>query len=1412
MHDHLPSRTRIALIGDAMIAVHCLRRALEVGVEVVGCLPGSEAFADEARALGVHTFEVGADLEVLMDEPCDWLLSVFNIRLFPPKVLAHPGRGVVNFHDGPLPRYAGLYAPVRALLNAERDHGVTWHLVDDGVDTGDLLVEEPVPIEGGDTALSLQLRCLEAGQRSFERLLPLLVSAEVVGRPQDLARRTCFGHANWSRSGIETDWRLPVAEIRRMVRAHDFGPYENTVGRPRFMIDGRWHALLAVEQVDAPAAAAPEALPGTTATGDEGRLCIRADDGWLSVTSSDPPIAVGGAGRGIVRVWSREELAAIERWDAARFRHELAWRVELAKPLSGREWRRSSEADTVTLGGDFLDLFCGLVAVHAIHGDRAVEFAYAWTQADYRAGLEPGVDPSVISLLHPVAPIRCPLDPAVRLGELATRVEVAIARARRRGPFLRDLLDRNDGRAGALVDPARCSIQVADHGAASGASEAPWTFRRDADGLWSVTGPRWAMSVFMDLFEHRRRALQAADKRAVLAMPRVAGSTRRLLESWEGSREIEPPSSFMRLVEHRLSAADHDRTFVDCPWDGGASDREMAALVDAWSARLHAAGVVPGDHVPVALDRGTPYVAVMLAILRLRAVFVPLDPLAPDERIRRILDIIRARLGVAAPDRANPGGAVRWISSPAPGSRATTISVAGAPPDPDDVAFVIFTSGSTGSPRGVRLTHRNLDQYLETVADTIDAEAYARSAWTSSVAFDSSLAEVFYPIVRGGVVVAFDRRELASAAALNDAFERRRVTIFLCATPLWAAWMTHIAAAGCSIPSALRHVDIGGSVADPELVRRWLEMASPDQRLANRYGPTETTITVIGHLASEASLVGDSVPIGRPERGVEIRILDAQGRRVAPGVAGEIWIGGGQVALGYLGTDGDQGGFQSMAGAKGRWYRTGDRAAWNADGEILFGGRFDDQVKVGGFRVELEEVRGAIGRLAPELEFDVLAIGDGVDRQLAVVARADDGGPSFDAWSEGLKSRLEESLPRYAVPRRWLGVSSIPRTPSGKTDRRATSQLFVQRSDAQAVLGEPGSPEWVAGQVGRVLGRSVDDGSKSFFELGGDSLGAMRLHALLEEGCGRALPSTVVHAAKGIDDLTRRIAAAVSESQHELRIHGHRRYRVVDGSTEPEILFLPGVRGEATLPRAWASVGASCRVGALDLDLDRCRELLDPERGPCRLRALSRELADLVLADEAGPPPVLVGFSMGGWLAFEIAAVALERGIEMPPAILIEPGIHHAKTWSERGRQRLAEAIDSIVNLDWTARLRRARTASDGGAEVDLGRRSPNGRERLFGKLLVDALGDHRPRSSPISARLVVRQRRWRRYAMWRRWLASGVEVDSVDLVNHSDFFRFGSEPVLAAIIERHLRWIGPWQRRRRRASTRSGTSPIASA
>ena len=1394
---------RVALIGDAAVADHCLARLIKAGFRVVACLPGSRSFAERARSHGVPVLPVGADLSDVLEIPCDWILSVVNLRILPEELLAHPARGVINFHDGPLPRYAGLYAPTRALLDGEVEHGVAWHAVDAGIDTGDLLVSETLPVEPDDTSLSLQLRCVEAGCASFDRLLPMLHQERIKGRPQDPLARTVFGNRNWSRAGLEIDWTAPRSSTMRVCRAHFFGPHANFVGRPRFRLQGQWHALMEAEACEDPGCANAEAEPGATRMTGDGQLHVRCGDGCLVALKTEPPVR--GAVSSAVEVRGPAQLAAIETWDRSRFAYELQWRKVLTT-LDAREAPKAEPGPSrqVVLGPKEEDLICGLMAHQGLHGAEALEFALAWSRPALEADLPDGAERSLMELLHPFAPVRLPLSPSTRLDEAFHGIAAALAKVRRMGPFLGDLQARGGLGVGGLQDPAVMPVRVVE-GASSDHPPAAWTFFRDEEGRWSAAGPEAAMETFSELIAHRRRALVEAPHSPVHSLPRVTGATARQVEGWEGDPSIPTPPSFLDIVLARLRTGDPQRRLLDSTVDGGATDAEVAVLVADWAETLHAAGVRPGDLVPVRMNRGTPFVAVMFAVLGLGATFVPIDPLAPEARLSDMLQQLNARVGVASAEGQPGGDGMRWVTAaPASADPSGTLARLAAD-DAERVAFVLFTSGSTGRPKGIRLTHRNFDQYFDTVSDAILPDAFERSAWTSSVAFDSSIAEIIFPLLHGGAIVAFEQEDLASIPAFLEKCRRDSITGLGCATALWSAWMRLSSTLADPMPESIRHVEIGGSAADPGLVKTWLEIAGPDRCLINRYGPTETTETVTAHRVEPSTGLLGAVPIGRPERGCEIRVLDEHGRRVPPGHQGEIWIGGDQVAAGYLNQPKLSGGFQPLPGADGRWFRTGDRGSWQNDGQLLFHGRADDQVKVGGYRVELNEVRLAIQDGAKDIDFEVLAPTGSAGPALAVLvewpgATGQGGAPhAATQWSREIERTLESRLPTYAIPRRWRFVDALPRTASGKVERASAAELVMTETDLGEGPHEPGTLTWILGLVQRALGRREIDTSRSFFELGGDSLSAMELHAALEAGAGRPIPITLVHISQDIEDLFERYQSAALPSPALEGTTGHQYEALIEREGRPEVLFMPGLHGEAPLRLLWAPLGTDLSVSAINLDLQRCRAMVDANQPARRLDALIEELADLVMARGQGAPPVMVGYSLGGWLAFGVARECRRQGLQVPPPILIEPEFHVSLGWARRARQTLNMRLDWLLNLDPIrkrfARWRPWNPRVSGPDPLDPRGRLPDNMEFRhnlevdleFERLLGESLQGHRPHPADVSIRLVTRRWRGLRYAAWSRLALGGVERERVKMQAHEDFYRYGSEEVLVDLIRRHV-------------------------
>nr|WP_245836121.1 non-ribosomal peptide synthetase [Mycobacterium rhizamassiliense] len=505
--------------------------------------------------------------------------------------------------------------------------------------------------------------------------------------------------------------------------------------------------------------------------------------------------------------------------------------------------------------------------------------------------------------------------------------------------------------------------------------------------------------------------------------------------------------------------------------------RELDAAATRLAHLLAAQGVGPGHYVALLFSRSAEAITAMLAVLKTGAAYLPIDPAVPDARIEFLL-------GDAAPaaalttaglaDRLH-GHGLPVIDVNAP----ITDEPAGSLPGPvvDDIAYLIYTSGTTGVPKGVAITHRNATHMLE----SLDASLDRTGVWSQwhSLAFDVSVSEIFGALLRGGRLVVVPEAVASSPEDLHSLLTTERVTV-LSQTPSATATLA---------PGGLDSMAlvVAGEACPVELVDRW----APNRVMINAYGPTETTV----YAAISAPLQAGSpvVPIGAPVAGAALFVLDGWLRPVAPGVVGELYVTGTGVGVGYLRRASlTASRFVACPFAPGqRMYRTGDLVRWGADGQLQYIGRADEQVKIRGYRIELGEIRSALAGL------------DGVGAA-AVIAREDSPGDkrlvgyiTGAADPATVRASLAERLPAYLVPAAVVAIDTLPLTPNGKLDTKALPAPEYRGSEYQA----PGSAveEILAGIYAEILGLDRVGVNDSFFDLGGDSLSAMRLIAAINK-------------------------------------------------------------------------------------------------------------------------------------------------------------------------------------------------------------------------------------------------------------------------------------------------------------------------
>jgi len=427
----------------------------------------------------------------------------------------------------------------------------------------------------------------------------------------------------------------------------------------------------------------------------------------------------------------------------------------------------------------------------------------------------------------------------------------------------------------------------------------------------------------------------------------------------------------------------------------------------------------------------------------------------------------------------------------------------------DNLAYVIYTSGSSGRPKGVLVSHRNL---VHSTAARLRyyGEAVRSFLLLSPFAFDSSVAGIFGTLCQGGRLVLVPAAEREDVAALGELVEREEISHFLCVPTLYSVLLDELHA------TALRGVVVAGEACPIELVERHSRLL-PQVGLWNEYGPTEATVwSSVCALRPAAA-----VTIGRPIPNVELHALDAQRRPVPAGVPGELHIGGQGLARGYL----DRPGLTAerfipnplSAEPGARLYRTGDLVRYLADGEIRFLGRLDQQVKVHGFRIELEEIEVALRTHPAVREAAVVALaarraaaGDGADaaaeservpqyERLVACMVLEPGEP--EPQPQALKSFLRERLPEYMVPTAYAVLEALPRTPSGKVDRRALASAEGAQLVPEVPFVAPRTPTEeklveIWSELLEVDRIGVHD---NFFDLGGHSLLTTRLVSRLRD-------------------------------------------------------------------------------------------------------------------------------------------------------------------------------------------------------------------------------------------------------------------------------------------------------------------------
>nr|WP_276510167.1 non-ribosomal peptide synthetase [Longimicrobium terrae] len=762
------------------------------------------------------------------------------------------------------------------------------------------------------------------------------------------------------------------------------------------------------------------------------------------------------------------------------------------------------------------------------------------------------------------------------------------------------------------------------------------------------------------MMEHLERLLEQAaafPDRRVSRLNLMSREERKRLVGWNRVTARYPSDRCIHQL-FEAQAAETPDALALAFGDESLTYAQLDARANQLARHLRGMGVGPEVRVGVCLERSLELLVCILGVMKAGGAYVPMDPAHPAERIAYLLD--DSGVGVLLTQeklcgRIPPRESVAVIAVDTAWDRIGTESAEAVESGvtSENLCYVIYTSGSTGRPKGVAMHHRGVANYIHWGIRFYGADGGNGAPVFSSMAVDLTVTNLL-PLFAGRTVRLLP--EESPVEALAGAIRARPGFGLIKITPIHLGLLNTMLRPE-ELAGAARTLVIGADFLSAEPTVLWQEQA-PGVRLMNEYGPTETVVGCSAYVLPTGKHLSGPVPVGRAIQNLTFQVLDVHMEPVPLGLPGELYIGGAGVARGYLGRPAltaekfvpDP--FTDRPGE--RMYRTGDRARWQADGNLMILGRTDNQVKVRGYRVELGEIE-AVLRRRPEVR-DVLVVlreDRPGDKRLVAYVVADAADPA------ALREYLREKLPEYMVPAAFVVMASLPQTATGKLDRRTLPAPDYGRAAAGA--GDAGEPEsFVEAQVLQIWEEvlEVDDiaPTQNFFELGGNSFLALRLVALVNRRLGGDLPlatlfagGTVRHMAETLEQ--QRTAAPVAPEAIVPMQPG--------GSLPPLFCVHPAGRSVAGYVNLVRHLGPDQPVyGLRDVGEDLSRPI--PQ--------IAREHVEAMRAVQPEGPYHLLGWSFGGFVAYEMA-IQLQRAGEtvafMGMLDTLSPELVHAWPWTD---------------------------------------------------------------------------------------------------------------------------------------------------
>lgn len=1144
------------IVGEDSLALECATILAAKGHTIVGIVSSYAPLQIWATANNIPSFQNLQSSNILSPEiKYDFLFSIANPAIFPESIIKKPKVLAVNYHFSLLPKYAGTNAPSWAILNNEQEHGYTWHVISEKIDFGDIINQERVPITPDDTALSLIIKTYRATVKAFPKLIESLQSYDFVLKPQNPEQRVYYsGHVKPYGDGV-IDWTQHADTIERASRALNLGHYDNPFASPKVIIDEATYLVheLSVQDVasDAPPGVVIKVRPSyiVIATQDKNIIIsslqsISGDTLNIQDIAKKHQLTIGKQ----LTLFSADEIDSFQRMSATLSRHEKFWIQQLSKfQHINLPYERESitSQDSSPLNTAFQYHFpkklvnnhsrypqeyavITLLLVYFFRINFSKKFTAIINQPD-------NISAQFNPILHEQEwPLNCIFTDQMNISDALEQIHSKLAEYEEHLSFQKDIY----ARYAELTPPEkRASLKFTIVNEFTNTTKtSPYHFHIEIKkGQYSfrlfykpdVFSPEIqdflkAMPKHLDtMVEYFQAYPLATLYKAPILSKRQYKQT---IIKWNKTQKRYPShSNIIRQFEKQVKKTPkaiaietgvHSYNYVD-----------INRLCNQLANYLVASNVSKGDIVAILIDRSFDLITSILAVLKVGAIYLPIDTNYPIHRIKYILENSGSKFLITSShtteiysqlQKMDFHGYLRniridAISLSTQSDTKPEIAISGADP-----CYLMYTSGTTGKPKGVLVKHANVLNFSASAIKAVGLKPGVRSLQFASYSFDALVWELYPALLCGATLVLAEKNELLVGPPLLKTLRNKQIhTIILPPSVLQ------------NIPFEvlpdLKTLVVGGEKLSADVINTW----GKQYHLINAYGPTECTVAVLLN-----QYVSSDYPasVGQPIQNTQTYVLDEHLAPMPIGVVGELYVGGANVSLGYL---------KDLPLTTKRFipnifspkksttlYRTGDLVRWLPNGTIDFVGRIDRQVKVRGFRIELKAIETHLMN-APNIQAcHVTTIKKG--NSDFIVAYIVTSNNNFELQLAQLKNTLKEHLPYYMVPNFFIKLERLPLSENGKIDANklpqpssssAFSTSSIQKSPTTAI------EKSIAHVWSKLLSIDVLSVDDNFFDIGGHSLLVSQMLVILKKRFNIEVPlqqflqhPTISHIVKLIDN------------------------------------------------------------------------------------------------------------------------------------------------------------------------------------------------------------------------------------------------------------------------------------------------------